>query len=238
MLVAGAGRPLLLLRPWEQPLALWASPAQPVVLLVISVAALLAVGATRRLTAMLLVGVTGYGTAMLFVLYGAPDLALTQFLVETMTIAIFVLVLRRLPERFSVRPLRRSPLGAAGDRRRRWARRSPGSRWPPPAARRGAAISERLSPTWPSTQGYGRNVVNVTLVDIRAWDTHGGVCGAGGGRHRGGQPDLRAVPHRAAPPPARRRPAGDRRRPAGLAAWRHHPAASGSARSCSRWSPG
>ena len=62
---------------------------------------------------MLLVGVTGYGTAMLFVLHGAPDLALTQFLVETSTIAVFVLVLRRLPERFSARPLRRS----------RWARR-------------------------------------------------------------------------------------------------------------------
>ncbi|MEK8107529.1 hydrogenase subunit MbhD domain-containing protein [Micromonospora sp. M12] len=85
-------------------------------MLVITVAAVLAVGARRRLTAMLLVGMTGYGTAMLFVLQGAPDLALTQFLVETSTIAVFVLVLRRLPERFSARPLRRS----------RWVRRAIG----------------------------------------------------------------------------------------------------------------
>ena len=47
---------------------------------------------------MLVVGVTGYGMAVLFVLHGAPDLALTQFLVETLTLVIFVLVLRRLPE--------------------------------------------------------------------------------------------------------------------------------------------
>ncbi|GGM34264.1 putative cation antiporter NADH dehydrogenase subunit [Micromonospora sonchi] len=171
VLVAVPGGTLLLLRPWEQPLALWANPAQPVVLLVISVAALLAVGASRRLTAMLLVGVTGYGTAMLFVLYGAPDLALTQFLVETMTIAIFVLVLRRLPERFSVRPLRRA----------RWARRAIGVTVGATVAglavaattgRREPSISEQF-PQLAVEQGHGRNVVNVTLVDIRAWDTLG-----------------------------------------------------------------
>ncbi|MEE3920149.1 hydrogenase subunit MbhD domain-containing protein [Micromonospora sp. BRA006-A] len=83
--------------PWRVDLAVWDNPAQLVVCVVIAVAALLAVGARRRLTAMLLVGVTGYGTAMMFVLYGAPDVALTQFLVETATIAVFVLVLRRLP---------------------------------------------------------------------------------------------------------------------------------------------
>ena len=52
-----------------------------------------------------LVGVTGYGTAMLFLLHGAPDLALTQVLVETVTLVVFVLVLRRLPEYFTDRPL-------------------------------------------------------------------------------------------------------------------------------------
>ena len=47
---------------------------------------------------MLVVGVTGYGLAVLFVLQGAPDLALTQFLVETLTLVVFVLVLRKLPK--------------------------------------------------------------------------------------------------------------------------------------------
>ena len=57
--------------------------------------------------AVVLVGVTGYGTAMLFLLHGAPDLALTQVLVETVTLVVFVLVLRRLPEYFTDRPLSR-----------------------------------------------------------------------------------------------------------------------------------
>ena len=35
---------------------------------------------------------------MLFALQGAPDLALTQFLVETLTLVTFVLVLRKLPK--------------------------------------------------------------------------------------------------------------------------------------------
>ncbi|MDG4792413.1 Na+/H+ antiporter subunit A [Micromonospora sp. WMMD1082] len=171
VLAAVPGGTLLFIRPWQQSLDLWATPAQPVVLLVISVAAVLAVGARRRLTAMLLVGVTGYGTAMIFVLRGAPDLALTQFLVETVTIAVFVLVLRRLPDRFSERPLRRS----------RWIRRAVGVTLgvtiaglavAAATARQARTISEDF-PQLAVDQGHGRNVVNVTLVDIRAWDTMG-----------------------------------------------------------------
>ncbi|SCL50974.1 multisubunit sodium/proton antiporter, MrpA subunit /multisubunit sodium/proton antiporter, MrpB subunit [Micromonospora citrea] len=164
------GGAMLATRPWRDRIDAWDNPLQVVVVAVIAVAAVLAVGARRRLTAMLLVGMTGYGSAMLFVLYGAPDLALTQFLVETATIAVFVLVLRRLPERFSARP-----------RRRRWVRRAigvaagvvaAGLALTAAAARRAPTISEAF-PDLAVTQGYGRNVVNVTLVDIRAWDTMG-----------------------------------------------------------------
>ncbi|GAA0397200.1 Na+/H+ antiporter subunit A [Micromonospora gifhornensis] len=171
VLAAVPGGVLLYIQPWQYPIALWLTPAQPVVLVVISVAALLAVGARRRMTAMLLVGMTGYGTAMFFVLYGAPDLALTQFLVETVTIAVFVLVLRRLPKRFSVRPLWSS----------RWLRRGIGAivgltvaglAVAAATARHARSISEDF-PQLAVEQGHGRNVVNVTLVDIRAWDTLG-----------------------------------------------------------------
>ncbi|MEV6690751.1 Na+/H+ antiporter subunit A [Micromonospora sp. NPDC051196] len=171
VLAAVPGGVLLVIRPWEHPIAVWTTPVQPVVLLVISVAALLAVGARRRLTAMLLVGMTGYGTAMLFVLHGAPDLALTQFLVETVTIAVFVLVLRRLPKRFSVRPLWSS----------RWIRRAIGTivgltiaglAVAAATARHARSISLDY-PELAVERGHGRNVVNVTLVDIRAWDTLG-----------------------------------------------------------------
>ncbi|MGN9809691.1 Na+/H+ antiporter subunit A [Micromonospora sp. BQ11] len=165
------GAALLATEPWRQRVVPWDTPLQVVVVAVVSVAAFLAVGARRRLTAMLLVGTTGYGTAMLFVLYGAPDLALTQFLVETATIAVFVLVLRRLPDRFSARPLRRS----------RWVRRgigvavgvvTAGLALTAAASRSAPAISGAF-PELAVEQGYGRNVVNVTLVDIRAWDTMG-----------------------------------------------------------------
>ncbi|MEH1169178.1 Na+/H+ antiporter subunit A [Micromonospora sp. CPCC 205539] len=170
-LVLLPGGALLAASPWRARIPLWDSLLQPVVVLVITAAALLAVRARRRLTAMLLVGMTGYGTALLFVLYGAPDLALTQFLVETATIAVFVLVLRRLPVRFSARPLRRS----------RWARRAigvavgvvtAGLALTAAGARRAPDIAAAF-PDLAVAQGYGRNVVNVTLVDIRAWDTMG-----------------------------------------------------------------
>ncbi|MFF3865210.1 Na+/H+ antiporter subunit A [Micromonospora sp. NPDC001898] len=173
VLVVVPGGAMLAARPWRQGIVFWENPLQLMVGLVIVVAALVAVGARRRLTAMLLVGVTGYGIAMLFVLHGAPDLALTQFLVESSTIAVFVLVLRRLPERFSARPLRRS----------RWVRRSIGvavgvvlGGFSLVAA--GARTAPPISLAFPDlavAAGYGRNVVNVTLVDIRAWDTMGEI---------------------------------------------------------------
>ncbi|MGC4805460.1 Na+/H+ antiporter subunit A [Micromonospora sp. DT233] len=173
VLVLVPGGAMLATRPWRQGIEVWNHPLQPVVGLVIVVAAGLAVGARRRLTAMLLVGVTGYGVAMIFVLHGAPDLALTQFLVESSTIAVFVLVLRRLPERFSARPLRLS----------RWVRRSIGVAVGVVLAglclvAAGARTAPPIALDFPDlavTQGYGRNVVNVTLVDIRAWDTMGEI---------------------------------------------------------------
>ncbi|WBB81829.1 Na+/H+ antiporter subunit A [Micromonospora sp. WMMD882] len=174
VLVALPGSAVLLLRPWPLPDRLWDGPAQLVVAVVVAVAAVLAVAARRRLTAMLLVGVTGYGSSMIFVLHGAPDLALTQILVETATIVLFVLALRRLPPRFSARPHRRS----------RWARRAIGvSAGVVLAALAAAAVAHRRAPPvsvdFPRLaveEAYGRNVVNVTLVDLRAWDTLGEIA--------------------------------------------------------------
>jgi multicomponent Na+:H+ antiporter subunit A len=61
----------------------------------------------RRFTAVLLVGVIGYAVGGLFVVDGAPDLALAQFLVETLSLVVFVFVLRRLPAHFVDRPVAR-----------------------------------------------------------------------------------------------------------------------------------
>src|SRR5512142_779998 len=56
--------------------------------------------ARSRLAAVSLLGITGFVLVGWFLLLGAPDLALTQLLVETLTVVIIVLVIRRLPNEF------------------------------------------------------------------------------------------------------------------------------------------
>ncbi len=136
-----------------------------------AVAAVLTVRSRRRLRAVLLVGITGYGTALLFVAHGAPDIALTQILVETFLLVTFVLVLRRLPPFFSDRPFNLS----------RWARIAIGAVTGVVVAGF-ALVSTNARTARPVSEGFaepaveyggGDNIVNVTLVDIRAWDTLG-----------------------------------------------------------------
>ena len=129
--------------------------------------------ATRRFAAALLLGVVGYGMAIFFVVQGAPDLALTQFAVETLSVVVFLLVLRRLPDRFE----RRRPAVREGVRLVvsatvglfvvLMAISASGARSEPSVSR---AMSERAL-----TEGDGKNVVNVILVDIRGMDTMGEV---------------------------------------------------------------
>ncbi len=51
-----------------------------------------------RIVAVISLGVVGYTVALFFVVFRAPDLALTQLLVETVTLTLFLLVFTRLPE--------------------------------------------------------------------------------------------------------------------------------------------
>lgn len=57
-----------------------------------------AVFSPSRLTALASLGVLGYAICIIFVIYGAPDLAMTQFTIDTLTVILFVLVLYRLPK--------------------------------------------------------------------------------------------------------------------------------------------
>lgn len=50
-----------------------------------------------RLYAVLGLGMTGAGVAIIFIMYGAPDLALTQFAIETLSVILFVLAIYKLP---------------------------------------------------------------------------------------------------------------------------------------------
>ncbi|MDO4918213.1 Na+/H+ antiporter subunit A [Kocuria sp.] len=149
------------------------SPAQMATGIAMVVAALLVLTAGKRFLAVLLVSVTGYGLSLLFALHGAPDLALTQMLVETISLVAFVLALRSLP----------APL---------WNRRRAGHRvfravfavafglfmMALAAFSISSRSAERISLDLPSMAyeiGHGANVVNVILVDIRAWDTMGEI---------------------------------------------------------------
>jgi multicomponent Na+:H+ antiporter subunit A len=147
----------------------------------IVLAVLTAVAATgllamrNRLGAVLLLGVVGYGMAGLFALQGAPDLALTQVLVETVTLVVFAVVLARLPEQFSrarrpaVGPLARGLVAlAVGAFVTAGALAASAARTADPVS---AAYLERALP-----EGNGRNVVNVILTDFRALDTFGEIA--------------------------------------------------------------
>ena len=138
------------------------------------VAAVMIATSRGRLRAVLLLGVTGYGTALLFLLHGAPDLALTQVLVETVTLLVFLLVLRKLPKYFTERPLQSARwwrvvmAAATGLAVTLLAVLAFGSRVDIP-------VSEAFYEAAYS-YGYGNNIVNVVLVDTRAWDTIGEIA--------------------------------------------------------------
>ena len=150
------------------------TPVQVAVALVIVIGAFFAARARRRLKAVVLLGVTGYGVVVLFALHGAPDLALTQALVETVSLVVFILVMRRLPPYYSDRPLKAS----------RWWRALVGVAVGAVAmllalVAPNARVAEPIAQFFPEEAyeyGHGKNIVNVTLVDIRAWDTMGEIA--------------------------------------------------------------
>ena len=69
-----------------------------ILVLVMAMAAICIIFVPSRVTAILLNGVLGYSIALFFVIFRAPDLALTQIVVETVTTALFLLCFYFLPE--------------------------------------------------------------------------------------------------------------------------------------------
>lgn len=162
---------LLLGTTWPAELRLWDHPAQLAIGTVMIIAAIAATQAQKRFAALVVVGVTGFGMSATFALQGAPDLALTQVLVEVVTLIAFVLVLRRLPARLGDRHgsshrLLRAIIGIGV-----------GTVMAVVAiVVAGARVDAPISLDWPEAayeQGHGRNTVNVALVDLRGWDTMG-----------------------------------------------------------------
>lgn len=145
--------------------------------LLIVLSGVVAIRSGSTVMAVLAMGGVGYGIALLFALFGAPDLALTQVLVETLTLVLFALVMRQLPpvRAFSYSSPRRriTDLGialAAGTALTLALLAVRGAPMPE-ADRVSAEMAARSLP-----EAHGKNVVNVILVDFRALDTMGEIC--------------------------------------------------------------
>lgn len=65
-----------------------------VIIALIGIAAVLT--ASNRLTAIVSLGIQGFAVALIFMLFGAPDLSFTQFMVETLSVVILALVMTRM----------------------------------------------------------------------------------------------------------------------------------------------
>lgn len=68
-----------------------------VVFLAVVVATVMTVVTHSRLTAIASLGIIGFCISLIFIFYGAPDLAMTQFTIDILTVVLFVLVLFKLP---------------------------------------------------------------------------------------------------------------------------------------------
>jgi multicomponent Na+:H+ antiporter subunit A len=138
----------------------------------ILLAGLTAAVSRSRFGAVAALGVVGYGMALVYALHGAPDLAMTQVVVDTLTVILFVLVFYHLP-RFTrlssdtarLRDLLVSVAAGAFLTALTWAAME--SPRPPPVSE---YFIEHSVPG-----GHGRNIVNVILVDFRALDTLGEI---------------------------------------------------------------
>ena len=128
---------------------------------------------SHRFVAALLLGGVGFAIAVIFAMYSAPDLALTQILVETIVLVVFLLVLRQLPSKFersvkgTVRTAQIALSVFVGVSVALFAVLVGNARQAPSV---GEEYIVRSLP-----DGGGKNVVNVILVDFRGVDTLGEI---------------------------------------------------------------
>ena len=120
----------------------------------------------------LALGIVGFGIGLLYIFYSAPDLALTQFAIETLTVVLFSSLLKNLPElRTLSNPIRRArdlfisvSIGCVIT-----------------AFLISISKYKELHPlsdffaAASYLQAHGKNVVNVIIVDFRAFDTLGEI---------------------------------------------------------------
>lgn len=141
------------------------------VVVMMMVALVLTMVSKSRLTVIVSLGLVGYGTALMFLFFGAPDVAMTQFLIETLTVVLFILILNKLPKFVEMKLNIRLRLLI-------------------PALLFGLTMSyvllwihhiefDPILKAFFAENSYvaakGRNIVNVILVDFRGLDTLGEI---------------------------------------------------------------
>jgi multicomponent Na+:H+ antiporter subunit A len=155
-------------------------PYEWLVLLVATIGLIAVVLSPLRLTAILSLGVQGTALALIFLLFGAPDLAFTQFMVEVLSVVILAFVMARLDlDQRDPRPfedwLRDGAIAICC---------GVGVTLMLMQVLSGT-LDTRLSDFFTATSvpiAHGHNIVNVILVDYRGFDTLGEisvVMGAG-----------------------------------------------------------
>lgn len=143
--------------------------------IVIAVVGLIAVlTANSRRTAIVALGIQGFAVAVLFLLFGAPDLSFTQFMVETLSVVILTLVMTRL----RLSPSDHRGLGqklldgtialACGTGFALFLMRTTQAPFD-------NTLTEFFN-TFSKTIAHGANVVNVIIVDFRGTDTLGEIA--------------------------------------------------------------
>jgi multicomponent K+:H+ antiporter subunit A len=162
------------------------TPVEPVFALMWTIGIACAIGAAwqakyHRLVALVLMGGAGLITCLTFVWLSAPDLALTQLMVETVTMVLILLGLRWLPQRVEPRELGLRTTLRARIRRARdlgVALAAGGGTAALAYALLTRPFPQGMAPYFLSRsldEGGGANVVNVLLVDFRGFDTMGEI---------------------------------------------------------------
>ncbi|KQW44353.1 MULTISPECIES: putative monovalent cation/H+ antiporter subunit A [unclassified Ensifer] len=150
-------------------------PLHELAIMAIAVIGLFAVVlAADRLTAIVSLGIQGFAVAVIFLLYGAPDLAFTQFMIETLSVVVLALVMTRL----RLSPSDHRPLGqrlpdftialACGIGFGLMLLKVTGVPFD-------ASLTDFFN-LYSKTVAHGANVVNVIIVDFRGTDTLGEIA--------------------------------------------------------------
>ena len=140
----------------------------PLVVVLIGVWATLR--ANNRLQAAVLLGVTGVGVTLQILLLGAPDVALTQFMVEILTVVLMMLVLRFQPRAFAPTTSRRKAAAAVMSVAVGLATFA--AVWVLTGRRERPEVAQWYLDNTEKVTGE-TNIVNVILVEFRAFDTMG-----------------------------------------------------------------